>query len=334
MVRYCLQYNRTRLIILFVFLKMLSGNIIKRKSKLGRNLIIFISVAVVVTVVAVFSINFFRSSIEGHVSNKKVVKAWTSYDYPLVYNLTARLLDSNPFNSFALVYHGFSSFYMALSQLDTLSAQNYLDDSINSLRIALYNSRAKQKAQIEYILGKAYFYKNTITSYYYSDLAIKYLEAAKADGYNADDIYEYLGLSYAALDMTMESIAAFTEALIVRESYSLLLSIGEQYYKAGQTNVAKQYLYRIVNDCADDNLVNKSLNLLGLIYIDEQNYTEARKSFDVMLKKNQNSADAYYGIGVIYEKQGDLVKARSEWRKTLKLHVNHPGALAKMAAYN
>jgi len=313
---------------------MLNSNVIKRKSKLGRNLTILISAAVGFAVITVLLIKMFQGTFQDRVTNRKIVDAWNQYDYQKVNELTAVLLEENPFNNFALVYHGFSSFYVALSQLDTLSTQNYLDDAINSLRIALYSSKSKLRGQIAYVLGKAYFYKNTITSYYYSDLAIKYLEEAKNSGYKPDDLYEYLGLSYAALDMTMESIAAFTEALIVRESYSLLLSIGEQYYKAGQENVAKQYLYRIVNDCEDDNLVNKSLNLLGLIYIDEKDYGKARESFDNILKKNQNSADAFYGIGVIYEKQGDLVKARSEWRKALKIHVNHPGALAKMAAYN
>ena len=313
---------------------MLNSNVIKRKSKLGRNLTILISAAVGFAVITVLLIKMFQGTFQDRVTNRKIVDAWNQYDYQKVNELTAVLLEENPFNNFALVYHGFSSFYVALSQLDTLSTQNYLDDAINSLRIALYSSKSKLRGQIAYVLGKAYFYKNTITSYYYSDLAIKYLEEAKNSGYKPDDLYEYLGLSYAALDMTMESIAAFTEALIVRESYSLLLSIGEQYYKAGQENVAKQYLYRILNDCEDDNLVNKSLNLLGLIYIDEKDYGKARESFDNILKKNQNSADAFYGIGVIYEKQGDLVKARSEWRKALKIHVNHPGALAKMAAYN
>ena len=132
----------------------------------------------------------------------------------------------------------------------------------------------------------------------------------------------------------MESISAFTEALIVRESFSLLLSIAEQYYKTNQGNVAKQYLFRIVNNCNDDNLVNKRQNLLALIYIDEGNYSEARETFSSILKKNQNSADAYYGLGVIYEKQGDLVKARAEWRKALKVHVNHAGALNKLSQYN
>ena len=69
------------------------------------------------------------------------------------------------------------------------------------------------------------------------------------------------------------------------------------------------------------------------IYIDSQEYSDAKSEFELILQKNKNFADAYYGLGVIYEKQGDLVKARSEWRKALKLQVNHAGALAKISDY-
>lgn len=313
---------------------MFNSNVIRRKSNFLRNLIL-----VFVAIVLIFFIFFvlrkvFISRTSSSVSRNQVIENWKKFDYQEVYNLTETLLLKNPMNNFALVYHGYSCFFLALSKLDSTEAQNILDEAINSLRIALHDSQRTSRGQIEYILGKAYFYKNTVSSYYYSDLAIKYLEAAKEHGYKADDIAEYLGLSYAVLNMPMESISAFTEALIVRESFSLLLSIAEQYYKTNQGNVAKQYLFRIVNNCSDDNLVNKSLNLLALIYIDEGNYSDARETFSSILKKNQNSADAYYGLGVIYEKQGELVKARAEWRKALKVHVNHAGALNKLAQYN
>lgn len=313
---------------------MFNSNVIKRKSNFLRNLILLFVTIVFILFLFIVIRKVYISKNRGTVSRNQVINGWKKFDYQEVYNLTEKLLLKNPLNNFALVYHGYACFFLALSKLDSTEAQNFLDESINSLRIALHDTQGSTRSQIEYILGKAYFYKNTVSSYYYSDLAINYLEAAREHGYKADDIAEYLGLSYAVLNMPMESISAFTEALIVRESFSLLLSIAEQYYKTNQGNVAKQYLFRIVNNCNDDNLVNKSQNLLALIYIDEGNYSEARETFSSILKKNQNSADAYYGLGVIYEKQGDLVKARAEWRKALKVHVNHAGALNKLSQYN
>ena len=75
------------------------------------------------------------------------------------------------------------------------------------------------------------------------------------------------------------------------------------------------------------------MSLLGQIYLDEDNFDEAEQEYRAMLEINPNYADAVYGIGVVYEKRGELVKARSEWRKVLKLDVNHQGALLRLAEY-
>ena len=184
------------------------------------------------------------------------------------------------------------------------------------------------------MLGKAYFYKDSASNYhYYADLAILYLNRALKDGYLADDIPEYLGLSYASLGMTMESISAFTQALLTRESDLLLLSIAEQYYNAGQAAAAEQYLFRISKECKEEKITDKAHLLLGKIYTGQKKFSEAEKEFDSILKKNENSADALCGLGVIYENMGDIIKARSYWRKALKVQVNHPESLKKLAEY-
>lgn len=302
-----------------------------RKTKFVPILVTIICTLIVMSVGFSILFNYIHKKKLNSPTINAIVENWKKYDYSTVYTLSSQLLEKNPFNNAALTYHGYACFYLAVSQLDNSSSQSYLDDAINSLRLAHLKARPNLKPQLEYILGKSYFYKNSANSYYYADLAVKYLQAAKKNGYTASDISEYLGLSYASLGMIMESISAFTEALLVRESDTLLLSIAEQYYKAGQSNPAKQYLFRIKKDCENEDLVLKSMNLLGTIYIDEANYTDAKTEFETILKKNPNSADAYYGLGVIYEKQGDMVKARSEWRKAIRLQVNHAGALAKIA---
>ena len=63
---------------------------------------------------------------------------------------------------------------------------------------------------------------------------------------------------------------------------------------------------------------------MGNIALQRENFEDAEKEFNFILEKNENSADALYGLGVIYESQGDMVKARSEWRKALRIQNNHP----------
>lgn len=303
----------------------------KKKSHLLRN-VIRIAVVVVVLSAVAFSTYFgIKKYQSGRISIKTIKEAWAVYDYQKVYELCKVFLQDNTYNNTALTYYSYACFFLAQAQTDTQQAQSYLDECINNIRVALYEADSSLVPQLQYMLGKAYFSKNTITTHYYADLAIKYLLLAKENGYEAKDIAEYLGLSYASLDMTTESITAFTEALIERESDSLLLAIAEQYYKANELKAAEQYLFRIIKNSDNEDMVIKSENLLGTIYIDQEKYDDAMQEFDNVLKKNENSADAHYGIGVIYEKQGNIVKARSEWRKALKIQVNHPGALQKMS---
>ena len=95
--------------------------------------------------------------------------------------------------------------------------------------------------------------------------------------------------------------------------------------------VAKQYLARVLMTSNNDEIKINSRNILGKIYLEEGAYDSAQKEFEAILEKNENFADAHYGLGILYEKKGDTAKARSEWRKCLKLQVKHPGALQKLS---
>ena len=259
---------------------------------------------------------------------------WSERDYQAVYDTSAIILEKKPFNNAALVYRGYAAFYLAVSATETQQAQDCIEESIHCLRLALMKAKKKTYGQICYMLGKACFFKDSISSYhYYADSAVEYLTKAKEAGYKADDIAEYLGLSYAQLNMTMESIAAFSEALLHRESDALLLAIAEQYSKAEQNSAAKQYLFQIIQRSNDDSLVIKSRVLLGNTLLKEKDFEGAQKEFEAILAKNENSAEAHYGLGLVYENQGDMIKARAEWRKTLRIQVNHYGALEKIQQY-
>jgi tetratricopeptide (TPR) repeat protein len=229
--------------------------------------------------------------------------------------------------------NGYSSFFLAGSVSDPQDAQAYLDGSINAMRIALNCAPKTVVPQLEYMLGKAYYFKDSFSSYhYYADLTVQYLRSAMDRGYVAEDISEYLGLSYAALGLTRESIATFTEALQKRDSDVLLLAIAEQYFKNNQYASAKPYLFRLNTRSQNEVLLLKSHQLLGQIYRNEKQYDEALKEFAFILEKNPGSADAYYEIGVLYEEQdsGMTARARNEYRRALRLQPNHSGALQKL----
>ena len=266
-------------------------------------------------------------------SVSQLYEHWNKNEVAETYEAAGHILDKTPFQNTALTLRGYSAFKLAVSEPDNNAlTQSYLDEAINNLRVALQSVKAQAVPQIYYVLGLTYFYKNKLSSYYYyADLTTKYLEAALAAGYKSKDIPELLGLSYADLGNTDKSIASFTQALSVHESDILLYNIAKQYYRNNQGGVAKQYLVRAIQLSQDDDIVLNSHNILGRIYIDEENYDAAQQEFDMILEKNANFADAYYGLGILYEHKGDTAKARAEWRKCLKIQVNHAGAVKKLA---
>ncbi len=308
-----------------------SKNFAKRKNHIIRNSLIVSGILLFIAATVSLGIFLVKNYNKNRITIKTIKEAWGQNDYKSVYEQGKIFLQDKPYNNTVLTYYGYACFYLAVSQIDTYQTQEYLDECIINLRLAIYEASKSLLPQIQYMLGKAYFYKNTITTYYYADLAIKYLTLAKENGYYADDIAEYLGLSYASLGQTYESISAFTEALLVRESDFLLLSIAEQYYKAGETGAAQQYLFRIINNSSNDEIILKSRLLLGNIYIDLEDYKSAKEEFDIVLQKDENSADAHYGLGLIFEKEENLVSARAEWRKARKIQPNHAGALKKLS---
>ncbi|MBQ0039812.1 MAG: tetratricopeptide repeat protein [Treponema sp.] len=290
---------------------------------------------IVISILSFFLVKVFRDKILNQDSVSSLYENWdlhTQEGYKNVYDTSLSILENKPYHNNALAFHGYSSFMLAEYETDNMKAQKLLDESIFSLRTALRNCKESSLAQLEYMLGRAYFYKDKLSNYhYYSDLVVKYLVDAQERGYVSDDIPLLLGLSYASLGQTDDSIAAFTEALLVRESDTLLFDIAKQYCNNEQHSVAKQYLARVLETSSNEELLNSSHLLLGQIYINEENYDDAEAEYNLILQKNDYSAEAHYGLGVIYEARGDGIKARAEWRKCLKIDFNHPGALKKMS---
>jgi len=308
------------------------ANIERQKNKFFIRICIYTSIIAAITALCILTRNFIRSKLHNSNSISALYDNWEKYDYQKVYEISTAILADKPLNTTARMFHGYSSFFLAVSQTDNSVTESYLKDALKSLRIALQNTSEDKRGQLEYMLGKTYFYKDSSSnSQYYADLAIKYLLLAGEHGYHSDDIAECLGLSYAALGQTQKSIEAFGQALLVRESDTLLLSIAEQYYKIGNMANAKAYLIRVRDITKNEDLILRTSFLLGEIFVEENDLEGAEKEFRSILQKNENSADAHYGLGVLYEKQGDNAKARAQWRHVLRIQPNHEGALKKMS---
>ena len=294
---------------------------------------VIICVVLISAAISFFIFFSFGKNVSSAFNIRHLAEQWKNNEIEAVYEESGKLMDENLFQKNMLIFRGYSAFKIAVSSLDSGNdTLTYLDEAINLLRVAVLLYEKDIPPQLYYILGQAYFYKNKFSSYYYySDLAIRYLEQAVAKGYKADDISELLGLSYAEIGNTEKSIQLFSEALRIHETDALLYNIAKEYYQCNQASVAKQYLQRTIQTSQNDDIILSSRFILGKIYLEEEKYSEAQGEFETILEKNENFADAHYQLGVLYEKLGDKAKARAEWRKCLRVQVNHPGALQKLS---
>lgn len=280
----------------------------------------FVIIVLIITTVQIKKKNAFLPSVSS------LYKDWEQNDYLSVYEKSGLILNKRPLDGSVLALHGFASYYLFTQQIDSTVAQTYLVSAITNLRNAWYRVSESEKPQIAYVLGKAYYQKG----FYYADLAMKYLEIAKQSDTQFDDLSEFYGLSASLLGDYDTSIEAFIDALSKQPSDLLLFTLAQNYLNLQNYEKAKQYFIETIRMTKDELLVLKCRNMLGNVFLLELNYTDAANEFNTIIEKDPNFADAHYGLGVIYESQGDLIKARAEWRKVIRVNPVHTGARSKL----
>ncbi len=276
--------------------------------------------------------NTAESSGEGE-SGKQSEKAsdslsslWERKEYSRINELCEQRLEEEPLAQKYLAYNGFSYFYRGVSQY-TLEDQLLLfDKAVVNLRKILVFEQPLLKEKVHYILGKTYYHKGR----FYTDQAITHLQRSLDLGYSADDIHRYLGLSYGKLDKYQASVDHFLKATETSADPILFMTIGRTYYKMERMDEAIDYLNRAVDRADSSTIKEKSRFLLGNIFHERGALKKAEEQYKHIISNNDQSADAHYYLGNVYEKRNNRVKARAEWRKALEIDPSHHGALLKL----
>ncbi|KAL0265438.1 UNVERIFIED_CONTAM: hypothetical protein PYX00_011047 [Menopon gallinae] len=234
-------------------------------------------------------------------------------------------IQCKPLDSTLLVLLGISHFYQALAQGDSLQEKSHMDLAITYLRKSLLSKYVPAEDRVYYVLGKSYYHKG----YYYSDLAVEYLNKALALNANLKNGYEYLGLAYSLRSEHLKSYEAFKKAYAQRPSFLLLYAMAEECLQAGQMSLAQTYLLQLKVDYEkqidlskrpDDNLMQKVWLSLGEIAFQEKDYRQAENFFNNILKINPSNPLVYLKLGDLYDaRDNDPVRARKAWRKAAQL---------------
>ena len=202
-----------------------------------------------------------------------------------------------------------------------------IDETVVALRKALATRGRMPKAQIEYVLGKAYFEKGDS----YLDESVKYLEASIASGYNATDSREYLALSYAGLGDKANTVKNFEAALEKGRSELLLIAAAKAYVAADEPVKAEALLLEALANGKDELAKENGRFILGDIYKARGDLGKAEEQYDSIVAKNPASAEAHYRLGLIYQSRADPLKARAEWRKAVSIDPMHAASRQKLS---
>jgi tetratricopeptide (TPR) repeat protein len=261
---------------------------------------------------------------------KEMLRLWEEAAYEQAFALSKSALGIKPLDYFLLTINGFSAYQLGISQINSLSTQNYIDECIRALRKALL-IRAED-GRVCYVLGKAYSYKGDD----FADLAVRYLEKAQELGYSAADTAEYLGLAYAAIGDYRSSVASFSAALKPPEageappSDLLLLSIARSYTALEEYESARAYLLRCIELSHDSQSILTARISLAEVFQKLDDIEGAEKQYLAILSEAGENAEAHYQLGELYSRQGDAAKARAEWRLAYRTDPAHAKARAKL----
>ncbi|MCL2720136.1 MAG: tetratricopeptide repeat protein [Treponema sp.] len=259
---------------------------------------------------------------------REILQIWNEGNYELVYEISQKALLDYPMDYFLLTIHGFSAYQLGISQINNQNMLKFINECIFSLRKAIIQKESAKDGRVYYVLGKAYSYKGNE----YADLAVKYLEIADKLLYNASDIPEYLGLSYAAYGDYRKSVISFTNAFVpgAPPSDNLLLSIARSYIAMEEYNTAFSYLQHCVEISADSRSIDISRLMLAEIYKINGDYENAETQYLSIIRNSGENAEVRFQLGELYNQKGETTRARSEWRTAYRLDPSHARARVRL----
>jgi tetratricopeptide (TPR) repeat protein len=261
---------------------------------------------------------------------------WEAGAYAEAYTFSAQELSGRPLDYLALTINGFAAYQLGIAQINNSNTLEYIDRCVWSLRKALLSKRPSNLGELYYVLGKAYYHKGPA----FADLAVNFLEKARALSFEARDMGEFLGLSYASIKDYRSSVEAFTQALEPAETGNgpsdlLLISIARSYMALGETQdgalvLAKPYLLRCIETSRDSTTITTGRLLYAEILLAEGNGGEAELQYQLILDETGGNAEAYYQLGELYAARGDTTRARAEWRRAVRLDPVHRKARQRL----
>jgi tetratricopeptide (TPR) repeat protein len=255
-----------------------------------------------------------------------IEKSLDSGDYNVVIHEGTPYLEKRPYNAKLMRYIGEAYYYISTS-LTGEEKEESLNKAILLIRKGIVLSQFSEALTKNYfLLGMAYFNKG---SHYY-ELSAEYLVKALENGYRDNSVYEILGYCYYKMGVQEKAIEYLEKAKVMTPKDIVYLFLAYAYKDHGMYESAIKELDYLINTTADDAILEESYAARAWIDFKEERFEQARENLQKVLNINQNSAYAHFWMGNIYEKEGDLISARKEWRLALKIDPKYIDAIEKL----
>jgi len=268
-------------------------------------------------------LNFYRLQFNDFSFIEKNLEAG---NFNIVVNEGTMLFEKKPYNPKLLRYLGEAYYYIS-TNLRGKEKEELVNKSILYLRKGIVLSRLDDVlAKSYFILGMAYFKKGI----QYYELVEEYLKKALDSGCKDKTIYEIIGYSYYKLGIYDKAISYLKEAAKVSEKDVIHLFLAYSYKDSNMYESATEEFNYLIKKSNDDAIIEESYSALAWIDFQEERLENARRYLEKVFELDERSANAHFWLGNIYEKEGDLIAARKQWRLTLKLNPKHIGAIEKL----
>ena len=296
----------------------------KRKIRLVIALLALVATGGIVYSALTHGVELFRQRVEDLSRPASVEELWKAGLYLELAEAAENILMKSPLDTNALLYAGYARYYLTLSRPELRIPD--LDIAIRHLRQLLAIEKIANTEKIAYVLGKVYLEKGI----YWADLAEEYLLMAYAGGYVPDDLFEYLGRTYALLGKPETALDWYREASKRHPTDRLLLALGKEASKLGRYNDAEVYYIQAIAESRDDSLENRGLLQLGQLYYDVGNYQKAREVLERLVSREKNNVESLFLLAETCFAMDLPREARQYWLAVVRLVPDHYDALRRL----
>ena len=297
--------------------------------RIGLRIAIIAAAAGVVIVMVVFAISNWLGPFPFGISHRDttLLTLWNEGRYEQVLTEAELVLEERPLDTQALTLGGFAHFYVGVDLAAADERRSHIEQAIVLLRKAEHLPRAPLPGERSYVLAKAYYHKGES----YFDISAEYMERALEQGFAAEDAHAYLGLAYEGMGDFGQSAAWYDAGIGAGDSAAMRIKAAESYVSLGDYIAAEGHLRTALEATSDAFLDLVLRNQLGWVLILQNRLSEAEALLLAVVEEHPDSADAVYYLGVVYQRTGRPVEARSMWRRAREIDPDHLEALQSLA---